>query len=259
MKSRSRSTATPPGETRQSHAGEDLNRFTPSGLLTKVLPRGAIGIEASPTEAEEPLWAGEESLVARAVPKRRLEVAAGRACARRALARLPAPVISLPADADRVPAWPPEVRGSITHTEGYAAAAVARAEIYLGLGIDAERIARVGAKLTHLLAKPEERAWLQRLSQPMADRARALLFSAKEAAYKCQFPTTRRFFDFLDARCELVETTSFEHGRFRVCFDHRPSDRPDASDPPPAIDGWFIFSDTMVLTAAFWPARSDDG
>src|SRR5437667_3257012 len=66
--------------------------------------------------------------IEQAVPKRRLEFAAGRQCAHEAL-RVLAPLdghspigIAL----DRSPVWPPGFVGSIAHTQGFASAAVAR-------------------------------------------------------------------------------------------------------------------------------------
>jgi 4'-phosphopantetheinyl transferase EntD len=224
-----------------------------SGLLRGLLPPGTEGVEATADDAEADLWPGEEALVGKAVPKRRREVAAGRASARRALALLGVPPVSLPSDGDRVPRWPKEVRGSITHTQGYVAAAVAWADQFCGLGIDAERVSRVREDILRLIAKPDELRWVA--GQPVETRgmARALLFSAKEAAYKCQFPDTRQRFDFLEAACEVVGGEIDGRGRFCVCFD-----RVRGGAPPPPIAGVYAFAGDLVLTVAHWPTRKQD-
>ena len=70
--------------------------------------------------------ADEESrCVAMAVPKRQQEFLAGRLCAHAALCELGMPRMALPSRADRTPAWPDPVVGSITHSERHCAAAVA--------------------------------------------------------------------------------------------------------------------------------------
>ncbi len=216
------------------------------GLLDRVLPPGCAGSEGARDDERAPLWRGEEGLVARAVERRRREVRIGRRCARRALAALGAAVVALPPDADRVPRWPHGVCGSITHTEGYVAAAVAWADRMRGLGIDAERMTRVKEDLLHLIATPDEVERLRGLCTIARARARALLFSAKEAAYKGHFPLTREPCGFHEAvvDVEVDDLLVEDEGRFRVRF----------CGPPRAtrlswIEGRYVFADGLVLTA----------
>ena len=73
----------------------------------------------------DPLLPAERAALGQVVDGRRRDFAAGRHCARRALARLvgsPEPILSGP---DREPVWPQGIVGSITHCDGYRAAAVA--------------------------------------------------------------------------------------------------------------------------------------
>jgi 4'-phosphopantetheinyl transferase EntD len=214
------------------------------GVLERVLPEDCAGAEGVREDQLGSLWTGEGELVARAVAKRRQEVIVGRQCARRALAGLGAPVVALPPDADRVPRWPRGVCGSITHTEGYVAAAVAWIRRWRGLGIDAERVARVKADLTHMIATEDEAKWLRSLAAAEQGRARALLFSAKEAAYKCHFPFTRERCGFHDAVVELGTSVAADDGIFRVRF----------CGPPRAarlswLEGRYHFANGLVLTA----------
>src|SRR5258708_8108427 len=90
--------------------------------------------EVLTVEADEACWRGsllslEESLVAKAVPKRRREFTAGRNCARRALAQLGYPDFALLAGSHGQPLWPPGIAGSITHCDDYCAVAVAPVSI----------------------------------------------------------------------------------------------------------------------------------
>jgi 4'-phosphopantetheinyl transferase EntD len=102
--------------------------------------------------------------------------------------------------------------GSITHTDGYCAAVVARTEDARGVGLDAERDVPLEPVLERTICTPAEQRWLD--SQPQEERGRlvALLFTAKEAFYKCQHPITKTALEFVDV--ELV--VRLDPGRFEV-------------------------------------------
>lgn len=133
--------------------------------------------------------------------KRQAEYLAGRLCARQALLQLTG-AASVPAvGADRAPCWPAGVVGSITHGDGWAAAVVASASDYQGLGLDVEtwlsheRAERLAAQL---LTSAE----LQRLEQlPESQRAAqiSLSFSLKESLFKALYPLVQQRFYFHDA------------------------------------------------------------
>ena len=88
---------------------------------------------------------------------------AGRLCARRALQQLGIHGFSLLAAADRQPLWPPQIVGSITHTEGYSAAVVARAAVVCALGVDSTVIGAVGCELWPKICTAAELQGLQAL------------------------------------------------------------------------------------------------
>jgi enterobactin synthetase component D len=145
----------------------------------------------------------------RAVPKRRLEFLAGRSCAREALGRLLHRPFEEPiaVGADRAPVWPAGIVGAITHADGFAAAAVARATDTRGLGLDSEPIVtgEALAAVTEQAVVPGE---LDALGSSGLDEATllTLLFSAKESLFKCLYPVVGRYFDFLDATIVDVST-----------------------------------------------------
>jgi 4'-phosphopantetheinyl transferase EntD len=168
--------------------------------------------QAVPTDVTDALYPEELALVAAAVPKRRAEFATGRACARRALAALGVTACPVLRDRDRAPIWPAGVVGSITHTDGYCAVVVARTEDARSVGLDAERDLPFERALEATVFTPAERRWLDAHSPEERDRLATLLFSSKEAFYKCQHPITNAALDFLDV--ELV--VQLDEGRFRV-------------------------------------------
>jgi enterobactin synthetase component D len=150
--------------------------------------------------------------LARAVPKRRLEFLAGRTCATRALGRLAPRLLEepVPVGADRAPVWPAGIVGSITHAEGFAAAAVARSTDARGLGLDSERLVTAAA-MEAVAAQAVTREELGALARAGSSEAMllTLMFSAKESLFKCLYPLVGRYFDFRDAT--VVDVSEGEH------------------------------------------------
>jgi 4'-phosphopantetheinyl transferase EntD len=92
------------------------------------------------------------------------------------------------------------VVGTITHCDGYRAAAVAHARDVLTLGLDAEPDGPLPGGVLDAVSLAEERDRLPGLAaaapQVPWDR---LLFCAKEAVYKAWFPLAGRWLGFEEA------------------------------------------------------------
>ncbi|HEX5541897.1 MAG TPA: 4'-phosphopantetheinyl transferase superfamily protein [Micromonospora sp.] len=173
-------------------------------MLAGLVPPGAVVVESFGDTDDTFLFAEEEAYIARGVDKRRREFTSARVCARAALAELgipPAPIVPGPRGA---PAWPAGVVGSMTHCDGYRAAAVALARDVLTIGIDAEPAGPLPDGILESIALSAERAMVSRLEAAFPgvhwDR---LLFSAKEAVYKAWFPLTGAWLDFHEARIDI--------------------------------------------------------
>lgn len=151
------------------------------------------------------LLAEEREYLGTAVPKRVSEFAAGRLCARRALAELHVNDFPLRVARDRQPVWPVTIVGSITHTDGFCAAVVAEKRMQLGVGIDTEGVGRVTHDIWDSICTPAELAWVAALPAPQRHAAVTLIFSAKEAFYKCQYPVVGEWLDFHDVRVEVPQ------------------------------------------------------
>jgi len=145
----------------------------------------------------------ESAALGSAVQSRVQEFAAGRSCARLALAQFGIHDFPLPARGDRQPAWPPSMVGSITHTAGLCAAVVGEAARFVGLGLDCEVVGDVEPELWPKICVPRETAWLRSLPPDQQARASALIFAAKEAFYKCQYPAVGEFLSFHDIRLSM--------------------------------------------------------
>jgi len=115
-------------------------------------------------------------------------------------------VLDVGRGAARLPLWPAGFCGSITHTDGFAAA-VAGKPARIGsvqIGIDAEPITALDRDTCEQVLKNCKR--LQLACLPARERGflETCLFSTKEVIFKAQFPVTQGFVDFHDVARKLV-------------------------------------------------------
>jgi 4'-phosphopantetheinyl transferase EntD len=215
-------------------------------VIGAVLP-GTVVAEESFGDAPGGLLPEEEDVVRRAVERRRREFTTVRVCARRALARLGiAPVPILPGRRGE-PRWPEGVVGSMTHCDGYRAAAVAPVAVAAGIGIDAEPHAPLPAGVLGTIARDEERRHLAGLARaaPAVHHDR-LLFSTKESVFKAWYPLTGRELDFDEASITLDPTGGTFHARLLPRAHHDPG--------PSSFAGRWVVAAGIVLTAVVVPA-----
>ena len=222
-------------------------------MIEQILP-ASVAVTATREDLEEELYPEEESVVGRAVEKRRREFTTARACAREALMQLGLPRQAIPSGSRGEPHWPAGVVGSITHCDGYRACAVARASDLVTLGVDAEPNEPLPHGLLGDIALPEEREWLRYLREqaPEAHWDR-LLFSIKESVYKAWFPLAERWLGFEDAVVAIDR--------------HRRSFSAHLLVPGPHVDGrelrgfhgrWLV-AEGLVLAAIAVPANGAAG
>jgi 4'-phosphopantetheinyl transferase EntD len=192
-----------------------MNEPTLSATFAALFPEGVVAAELRGRGEASRLKPEEARSVERAVPKRVQEFAAGRQCARRALAELGLVDVPIPVAHDRQPMWPSGVVGSITHTAGLCAAVVAESTRLAAVGVDTELAGAVKPELWQSICVADESAWISAL--PPGERAAAvtLLFSAKEAFYKCQYPLVGERLDFSDLSV-TVRAWGQGHGAFSV-------------------------------------------
>jgi 4'-phosphopantetheinyl transferase EntD len=179
--------------------------------IQDLFPEGAVVAVATQHGWDDGPCSAEAIYVANAVDERRREFATGRACARRALARLGRGQEPIRMDADRLPVWPRGFVGSISHATNLCAAVVAEESRIFCVGLDVEDQEALREPLVARISSPEEREMLARLGGSAREWG-TVLFSAKEAFYKCYYPVARTFLKFSDVRVELEPSTR----RFRA-------------------------------------------
>jgi 4'-phosphopantetheinyl transferase EntD len=187
--------ATPPGQ-----VADAAKAILDPEVVVEAAGPAADPDEALPEEVRHAVaWA----------PARQREFASARVVARRALARLGVEAGALVPHADRAPRWPDGIIGSITHTRDLCLVAVARRGRLTSLGIDVERVTAATADIEELVCTAAERRWLD--AQPAARRGAniRLVFSAKEAFYKCQYPLTKNYLDLQDVELAIGGNGTF--------------------------------------------------
>ena len=215
----------------------DISSLFATGVLTRCDHRDGWIDELTPTEKAQ---------IGDVCEKRYAEFAAGRSQARQLIAALTGVAETLSIGEYRQPLWPDTVVGSISHSDLYCAVAVAPGSLLGGIGIDVEPYEDLDADVADVvLTDAEYRAItgldkLQRQSgrEPMGSKAHKLIFSIKEAVYKCCYPRVRAFIDFKQCNVSLdVESCSYQavidclnykgqqvhleiHGRWLIESDH---------------------------------------
>lgn len=210
-------------------------------MLGALLGSPYAVVETFSDDPELELLGAEHDAIAGAVPRRLAEFATSRRCARDALERIGLPRRPLLAGPGREPIWPPGVVGSITHCDGYRAAAVAATTAgSRGVGIDAEPNEPLPHGVLEVVAGPVERAHVHALHARSPEIAwDRLLFSAKESVYKLWYPAARTWLGFEDADVELG-TASFT----ATLHDHARAGR---ADLPVVVAGRWLLDEHRQL------------
>jgi len=229
---------------RMSRPGQAVSPAILSATFASLFPAGVVAAELR-TPGDPSLLEPEEALaVANAVPKRVQEFAAGRLCARRALAEFGIVDFPVRAALDRQPIWPEFLVGSITHTQGICAAVLAARTRLAAIGVDTEVTVAVKRELWASICVAAELAWLESLE--IAAPAAALIFSAKEAFYKCLYPLWGARLNFHDVRVTVSDWPNSQG-----VLDIAPA-RPIAL--PVAVRATYRLHEEFVSTAVFLPA-----
>jgi 4'-phosphopantetheinyl transferase EntD len=219
-------------------------------MIELLLPDGVVAVEAFEDLPGEMVFPGEEDLVANAVEGRRREFVTARRCAREALAELGHAPAAIRSGPKREPQWPAGVVGSITHTAGFRAAAVAPRSIFASIGIDSEQNGPLPNGIEESITVAGEPEMLAALDSafPRTQWSR-LLFSAKESIYKAWYPLTSRWLGFEDARLTIDPAGTFAA---RLLIDGA---RTDGGPPLTELRGRFLVAHGLIATAVAVPVR----
>lgn len=174
---------------------DELNRILSSGMPRGVYAETGLvscllrGHQNSETLAHDGM-----------LSQRRCESIAGRVLVRRGLASFGVFDCDVPRAEDGSPVWPTGFCGSISHKSNLCAVVLAHTSDYIALGIDVEKDQSLPYSVWKYFLNPEEHS-----QHSVGDFGRIanLLFSCKEAAYKCLQPHSADPISFLDIRIQL--------------------------------------------------------
>jgi 4'-phosphopantetheinyl transferase EntD len=220
----------------------------PSSSLSRILPKQAFSFEMVGSHWGDLLEAEKMCLGTAAVEKRIREFAAGRHCARKALALLGVPEGPILRGRDREPLWPAGIVGSITHCDGYCASAVAKNADLAALGIDAEKNEPLPSGVESLVATEEETIQFRQAGSHGIHWDK-LVFSAKESFFKAWFPVTRKWLEFKDVEAFFdLDQRTFRIQRGRLSA----GSWADSQNLSLArLEGRYLIAGQLMLTSAW--------
>lgn len=209
-----------------------------------LLPQGVAVAVVDPRIDPPPLWPSEIPATSGMVVARRREFAAGRGAIRMALAELGADAAPIGMRADRAPDWPEGIVGSLSHIPTACLAAVARATQFQSLGVDLEDAGPLPEDLWETVLRGPERDWIGTQPADARGRLARIMFSAKEAAYKAQYPLSGQLLDFAAMQIDL----DLAAGGFRatMCTPAGPFEIGDRIEGQVACGGGWIMTVAVV-------------
>jgi 4'-phosphopantetheinyl transferase EntD len=215
-----------------------------SSWLCELFPPGALTAELRGAGDPAALHPDEARHIQRAVPKRAEQFAAGRLCARLLLHEFGIDNFAVEVGDQRQPLWPEALAGSITHTTDFCAAVAARKEHLRSVGIDSEIAGSVKNELWRGICTSPETAWLHSLPASEQLAAATVIFSAKEAFYKCQFALTQERLGFHDVSVELPAWDG-RSGEFRIIANRSIELESQAALP---LTGRYLFHQQFITS-----------
>lgn len=181
-----------------------MEQYLLDSPLSELFPEGVVTVMSDGVGDIGELYEEERVMVAKAVDKRKREFSAGRLCAKQALEVLGIENFPIVSGEGRNPVFPEGIRASISHAKGCCGVAAFKSANGGLIGLDIEECDRLRADLWPMTLVEEEIALINN-----DVRLASVIFSAKEAFYKYQYPLTKEWVGFKDA-CVSVNTETGE-------------------------------------------------
>ena len=191
------------------------------------------------SEEIKPVHTDEWQLVAKAGKKRQREFLCGRYYAHQLLQAAGYTDYCIARDEKGCPIWPDGIAGSISHTNDYCVAILSSQGAVTTVGVDLEECGRMKESLWPRLFTTSELKRIHAANTP-AERMRlaAIMFSAKEAFYKSDYPLNGRSYDFTVVDVLLDEN-------HHLAFDFH------KTGPSAACKGAYVVGVTHVMTVVY--------
>ncbi len=214
---------------------EEISRLVHT--LASLMPRHCAMLGGMVLKRALNISQMESCLIGSASINRQREFACGRYYAHQVLQNLGCDVSIIGQDKDGCPQWPEGIVGSISHTDDYCIAAAGTAACIGSIGIDLEKSKRLKSRLWPRLFNSCEIARLNDIADPVEQQRQAtIIFSAKEAFYKCNFPLSKKRIVFTGIEVCLEDNNVLKF----IHTEHNTVDR---------YRGFYCSGTTHVLTA----------
>lgn len=234
------------------------------------LPAQAVFYWSNPQDWDRRALDEEEQWIKTSVLKRQREFRAGRNTARRCIAKLTTSGASstnyqhltrkpISVGDSREPLWPKGIVGSISHSQfeshdshsarEFCGVVVAFEKHIKSIGIDIERIEHLSADSLDLIITQNE--WQRAKEHCWPTYWPKYIFAAKESFYKCCYPLTGAYLDFLEADFHLKAVKSLP-GVYEVEVVSIDSREIQFSQQELLKYKGYVYGDHEVIRAVFW-------
>jgi len=153
-------------------------------------------------------------------PSRKNEFRAGRSIAKEAANFLGVEILSITKDSNGCPLWPDPVVGSISHKAGFCGALLGCRGTYSSIGLDIELVEHLQEDVWKIFAAAHEIEQANTCNMEASVFAN-LIFSAKEAFFKCLYPLYYPSNPTLPDIAIMVEPISHSYFETQITFDNK--------------------------------------
>lgn len=154
----------------------------------------------------------EKKIILKASNKRKKEFSAGRIGIKKSLNKLGIKNFPILQDKNKLPIFPENIYGSISHTKNICITAISNNKLFNSIGIDIELNYRLKEKLWNKVLTNEEITWLTKNNFSKSNQLfwATTIFSIKESFFKLQYPITLTFINFKNIQTFLsLKTYTF--------------------------------------------------
>lgn len=214
-----------------------------NNLSQQLFGGKAILITKEIADYRHALYPKERELIIGTSEKRELEFSTGRFCAHQALHHFNVDNFPVTRGNQRDPVWPLRIVGSISHCRDLAGAVVADKQQIKSIGLDIENRKQLNPNIARHVCTEDEKRWLQAQAADQQNLALLLIFSLKEAVFKCIYQATQQHLRF--QQCHVVPTLIDGAADLKIRL-------PGLMLQPDELAIHFCVTDTHVYSGATW-------
>lgn len=216
----------------------------PADLSKILFDNQAVVVVQPIADYRHCLYQSELALVSDVSEKRLLEFSTGRDCAHQALHKTGYETCPILKGEQREPLWPEGVAGSISHCKDLAGAVVADKKQIHSVGFDIENRKTLNPNIARHVCTEQEKEWLAKQDSLQQNLGLLLIFSIKEAVFKCIHQIANYSLRF--SECRVVPEISTHQAEIEIISTH-------LQPYVPKVKTSFHFTATHVFCSAYAP------